>query len=299
MSMGNIICDNRKRLGLTQDALAQKLGVTNQAVSKWETDQSLPDVTLLPQIADVFGITIDALFGRMPAAKEVISVKQGKGVELPWEDDEAFHVVLFCGHTLIGDSPVKEQVHFCYEGPAKDVCSDFSVECEDVQGNVTAGTYVECGTVGGAVNAGTYVECGDVAANIGAGGYVECGTVGGAVNAGTYVECGDVAGNISAGGYVECGNVGERVGAGSYVECGDVSGNVSAGGNVECGNVEGKVSCFGYSQHEYTGKADFSGGGKSSAKYAKDISDRINNEIMNDLMSDIFSDMFGEKKHEE
>ena len=59
MTIGNMIATNRKAMGLTQDALAQQLGVTNQAVSKWESDQSCPDILLLPQIADIFGITID------------------------------------------------------------------------------------------------------------------------------------------------------------------------------------------------------------------------------------------------
>ena len=66
MSFADIIVRYRKELGLTQEALAQKLGVTNQAVSKWESGQSCPDIALLPALADLFGITIDALFGRAP-----------------------------------------------------------------------------------------------------------------------------------------------------------------------------------------------------------------------------------------
>ena len=65
MSFAEIIVRYRKELGLTQEALAQKLGVTNQAVSKWESGQSCPDIALLPRIADVFGITMDELFGRV------------------------------------------------------------------------------------------------------------------------------------------------------------------------------------------------------------------------------------------
>ena len=55
---------HRKQLGLTQDKLAEMLGVTPQAVSKWENDQSCPDITTLPQLADIFGITTDELLGR-------------------------------------------------------------------------------------------------------------------------------------------------------------------------------------------------------------------------------------------
>ena len=63
-TIGKRIAENRKRLGLTQDALAEQLGVTAQAVSKWENDQSCPDITMLPRLAEIFGTTTDALLGR-------------------------------------------------------------------------------------------------------------------------------------------------------------------------------------------------------------------------------------------
>lgn len=63
-SLGKRIVSHRKRLGLTQDQLAEKLGVTAQAVSKWENDQSCPDISVLPLLADIFGISTDELLGR-------------------------------------------------------------------------------------------------------------------------------------------------------------------------------------------------------------------------------------------
>ena len=63
-TIGRRIAENRKRLGMTQDQLAEKLGVTAQAVSKWENDQSCPDITMLPRLAEIFGISTDALLGR-------------------------------------------------------------------------------------------------------------------------------------------------------------------------------------------------------------------------------------------
>ena len=69
-TIGKRIVQHRKRLGLTQDALAEKLGVTAQAVSKWENDQSCPDITMLPRLAAIFGTTTDALLGVEPPAKE-------------------------------------------------------------------------------------------------------------------------------------------------------------------------------------------------------------------------------------
>lgn len=65
-TLGKRIVSHRKRLGLTQDALAERLGVTAQAVSKWENDQSCPDITMLPKLAEVFGCSTDELLGLEP-----------------------------------------------------------------------------------------------------------------------------------------------------------------------------------------------------------------------------------------
>ena len=61
MTLGEKIAEKRRVRGMTQEEVAEKLGVTSQAVSKWENKVSLPDITLLPAIADLFETTIDAL----------------------------------------------------------------------------------------------------------------------------------------------------------------------------------------------------------------------------------------------
>ena len=71
-TLGKRIAGNRKRLGITQDRLADQLGVTAQAVSKWENDQSCPDITMLPRLAEIFGISTDELLGCTPQEKEPI-----------------------------------------------------------------------------------------------------------------------------------------------------------------------------------------------------------------------------------
>ncbi len=217
--LGNNISKYRKQLGLTQEQLAQKLEVTNQAVSKWENDQCCPDVQLLPKLADTLGISLDVLFGR-EGQKEESKAAEG----LPWKDDRDFHIVVYAGHTLLGHSDPKPDITFTYEGPVNNVNCDLNLSCGDVEGNINAGGSVECGDVAGHVSAGDYVECGDVAGNLSAGGYVECGDVEGSVSAGTYVECGDVGNNVNAG---------------SYVECGDVGGNIFSGGPVEHSGDDG------------------------------------------------------------
>jgi transcriptional regulator with XRE-family HTH domain len=68
--VGNIIAAKRKEKGITQEDLAAYLGVSKPAVSKWESDNSYPDITLLPVIAAYFNISIDELIGYEPQMNE-------------------------------------------------------------------------------------------------------------------------------------------------------------------------------------------------------------------------------------
>ena len=63
MNIGTNIYTLRKEKKITQAQLAEKLGVSEQAISKWENEQCAPDVSLFPIIADYFGVSIDRLFG--------------------------------------------------------------------------------------------------------------------------------------------------------------------------------------------------------------------------------------------
>jgi len=62
MHIGNKIKELRKQRGITQEQLADSIGVSFQAVSKWENNISLPDITLAPALASYFGVSMDELF---------------------------------------------------------------------------------------------------------------------------------------------------------------------------------------------------------------------------------------------
>ena len=64
MNIAENIARLRKERSMTQEALAEVIGVSAQTISKWENSTTYPDVALLPVIADVFGVTVDALYGR-------------------------------------------------------------------------------------------------------------------------------------------------------------------------------------------------------------------------------------------
>lgn len=61
ITVGRRISMLRKEKGITQEGLAEKLGVSPQAVSKWENDVSYPDIQLLPKISEIFEVTVDDL----------------------------------------------------------------------------------------------------------------------------------------------------------------------------------------------------------------------------------------------
>lgn len=63
-TVGEKIAELRKAKGMTQEELATTIGVSTQSVSKWENNTNMPDIMLLPIFAEIFGVTIDELFGR-------------------------------------------------------------------------------------------------------------------------------------------------------------------------------------------------------------------------------------------
>ena len=270
--LGSNIMHLRKENGMTQEQLATALGISYQAVSKWETGNSSPDISTLPLLADLFSVSIDTLFGRPILQQEPVCLQEkeefsGAALTLPWPDDDTLHMVLYCGHTLIGHDvenlqQEKQRFQFEYEGPALNVQSDISVsingdvsgsvsagtsvECGDIKGTVTAGAAVSCSDVGGTVNAGADVNCGDVAGDMIVGGNARCGDVNGVLRCNGSVSCGDVGRGVNAGGNVDCDDVGGNVSAGGSVTCEEVAGNVYAGTRVQCENVAGTVIAGGY-----------------------------------------------------
>lgn len=230
MNLGTVIVENRKKLGLTQEGLAQKLGVTNQAVSKWESDQSCPDIALLPLLADLFGITLDELFGREAPKAECVTLAT-VAPELPWADDDTLRIVVYRGHTYLADCPEKEKITFEYKGPALNVECAVNVSCEEVNGHVRAGGNVSCDDVNGSITADGNVSCDDVHGSVSAGGSVSCDCVDGNVSAGGNVTCDEVEGSVCAGGDVICDEIGGTAAMGRSFHF--TTENVETDGNSE------------------------------------------------------------------
>lgn len=67
-TLGGRIARLRKEKGMTQLELADRMGVTDKAVSKWERDVSCPDIASMPRLAEVLGATVDELMQARPGA---------------------------------------------------------------------------------------------------------------------------------------------------------------------------------------------------------------------------------------
>ena len=72
-TLGMMISSLRKEKGMTQLELAEKMGVTDKAVSKWERDLSFPDINSIPKLAEVFEVSMDELMQVKTETKENMS----------------------------------------------------------------------------------------------------------------------------------------------------------------------------------------------------------------------------------
>ena len=80
-TIGNRICKFRKEKSMTQEDLAEKIGVSSQAVSKWENDASCPDISLLPQLACLLGVSVNELLTGNNNEVRVLSEDRRKSLD--------------------------------------------------------------------------------------------------------------------------------------------------------------------------------------------------------------------------
>lgn len=107
----------RRLNAMTQEELAQKLSVSAKAVSKWEQKINSPDITLLPEIANIFNISIDELFGTKVNTEPVFNLVDN----VPWDDDRKIRFAIYHGKKLMQQSTYELQngtneinIHFDY-----------------------------------------------------------------------------------------------------------------------------------------------------------------------------------------
>ena len=206
----------RKQKGLTQEELANRLGVTNQAVSKWESGQCCPDIQLIPKLADIFGTSIDALFGRRNEQSEERSEAFNE-YSLP--DDEKLRIIVFKGRKVLEKKEELSKLTFKLQGDVLNVISYCNLECGNIQNGAEARNNLSCsGSISGGVQCGNNVSCGK--------------SISGGVQCGNNIACG-----VSIDGAVNCGN---NLAAGFQI-----NGDVHCEVNIECRTIKGNAECKG------------------------------------------------------
>ena len=88
MSLGSSLYYARKKNGLSQENVAEKLGVSRQTISKWETDESLPDIRQSKKLAVLYHMTLDELieydFDQQQAQEIIDSVSEEAQAKIDW-----------------------------------------------------------------------------------------------------------------------------------------------------------------------------------------------------------------------
>lgn len=82
MNLGNNLFQARKKCGLSQEDVAEKLGVSRQTVSKWETDETLPDIRQSKQMAVLYGLSLDELIEFDVDVKEIQQIIEKTSAEV-------------------------------------------------------------------------------------------------------------------------------------------------------------------------------------------------------------------------
>ena len=233
MSIGKNIACFRKAKGWTQAELGEKIGVSNQAVSKWESETSMPDVMLLPVLADAFECYIDELFSREVKRE----IHYDHCAEFPWPDDAVIRGVVCEGRKILKFSDLVDRFTFEIIGDAKNVQSECNIE---VNGNVSGGceageNITVTGCVSGGCNSGSdVVVSGQLSGGCNTGGDITVGgSLSGGCNTGGDITCG---GNIS--GDINCGG---EISVKGNVEAVKIKGDVICN-SLKCDNVEGSVT---------------------------------------------------------
>ena len=95
-NLGKFIAENRKALGMTQEELANKVFVTNKAVSKWEKGLSFPDIALFEPLAEALGVSVSELIACEKEVKAEVTIKNLVGEIFRKEKTKKIMAFLIC-----------------------------------------------------------------------------------------------------------------------------------------------------------------------------------------------------------
>lgn len=260
----------RKQKQLSQEQLAEQLGITTQAVSKWECGLSYPDIDLLPQLADLFCVSIDTLLRGNPDGatpnddppNQARSPRDAADNHIPFPqpdlpDDDVLRIVQYRGKTLLRKDTYDPNIRIPLSVNCDNQTKSFRKKVFiSVKTSDTPSVPIEIwgsadifGDLEGSASVGTSLNCaGDIHGNVNACTCVTCsGDINGSANAGQNISCsGDINGDANTGhGDITCeGDINGTTSAQGGITCnGDIGGNVTADGSISCGgDIGGNAS---------------------------------------------------------
>ncbi|MCH5194890.1 MAG: helix-turn-helix transcriptional regulator [Oscillospiraceae bacterium] len=229
IKISDVIKEKRREMGVSQEIFAEAFGVSVQAVSKWETQASLPDIMLLPRIAEYLHISMDELFFGCNCCVCAEDCNN-------FPDDGKLRVVQFLGSKVLTKNDYSKDVKIMLEIPQTDKIINVEIwGSADIDGDI-----------GGSVSAGNSINCGDIGHSASAGDGINCGNIGHSASAGDSINCGNIGNDASARDNIICGNVGNDAAAGDNITCGDIHGNAeAANGSIRCHEIKGTATCGG------------------------------------------------------
>lgn len=183
---GKIFREYRKSFGLSQEEISERLGVTSQAISKWECERSYPDLDMLIDISHFFDVSIDTLLTGKDRIKEyMVPENASELVGLP--NDELIRVVLCKGKYILkaqeGCNALK--IPLSINGGIDKLEIRGSAEISgNVYGSVITGTSLSCVAIDGVVTVGTSVDSNTITGDVVCGGSLRSSDIQGDVTCG-------------------------------------------------------------------------------------------------------------------
>ena len=228
IKISDVIKEKRREMGVSQEIFAEAFGVSVQAVSKWETQSSLPDIMLLPRIAEYLKISMDELFFGCNCCCPT------ECNEIP--DEGKLLILQLLGSKILTKDDYNIDIRIMLEMPKTD--NTVTIEIwgrADIDGDIS-----------GSVSAGDGINCGNIGHDASAGDGINCGNIGNDASAGDSINCGNIGHDASAGDSIICGNIGRDAAAGDDITCGDIHGNAKASnGSIRCHEINGTANCGG------------------------------------------------------
>jgi len=210
MNIGKNIKILRQQNNITQETLAEYLGISYQAVSKWENDTNTPDIALLPVIAEYFHISLDNLFSdNISAITEIAEIFK----EI--HDDDIIRVVQLQGKKILRTDKTEQGKSNPIEliFPINNINGDDTSFKVEIWGDVSV-----TGDINGDIVCKGDISCVDINGDVDCKGDIYCTDINGDVVCNQNIYCTDIYGDVAC-----------KVG----IYCNDIYGDVACEGNIK------------------------------------------------------------------